>query len=111
MKRKLNNFSNSNKKQKIKHIYSNDIDLLIKMLKKLKLNDKIKNNFKYLCCSILPNDFKYSKKTLKLLKQISDDYLCRLFQLANIFRQYRNKKTLTVNDLTIAKYFFKKLKT
>jgi hypothetical protein len=107
MKRKLNNFSNSNKKQKIKHIYSNDIDLLIKMLKKLKLNDKIKNNFKYFCCSILPNDFKYSKKTLKLLKQISDDYLCRLFQLANIFRQYRNKKTLTVNDLTIAKYFLK----
>ena len=107
MKRKLNIFSNSNKKQKIKHIYSNDIDLLIKMLKKLKLNDKIKNNFKYFCCSILPNDFKYSKKTLKLLKQISDDYLCRLFQLANIFRQYRNKKTLTVNDLTIAKYFLK----
>ena len=107
MKRKLNNFSNSSKKQKIKHIYSNDIDLLIKMLKKLKLNDKIKNNFKYFCCSILPNDFKYSKKTLKLLKQISDDYLCRLFQLANIFRQYRNKKTLTVNDLTIAKYFLK----
>ena len=107
MKRKLNNFSNSSKKQKIKHIYSNDIDLLIKMLKKLKLNDKIKNNFKYFCCSILPNDFKYSKKTLKLLKKISDDYLCRLFQLANIFRQYRNKKTLTVNDLTIAKYFLK----
>ena len=110
MKRKLNNLNYSNKKQKIiniKHIYSNDIDLLIKMLKKLKLNDKIKNNFKYFCCSILPNDFKYSKKTLKLLKQISDDYLCRLFQLANIFRQYRNKKTLTVNDLTIAKYFLK----
>ena len=107
MKRKLNNFSYSNKKQKIKHIYSNDIDLLIKMLKKLKLNDKIKNNFKYFCCSILPNDFKYSKKTLKLLKKISDDYLCRLFQLGNIFRQHRNKKTLTVNDLTIAKYFLK----
>ena len=107
MKRKLNNFSNYNKKQKIKHIYSNDIDLLIKMLKKLKLNDKIKNNFKYFCCSILPNDFKYSKKTLKILKKISDDYLCRLFQLANIFRQYRNKKTLTVNDLTIAKFFLK----
>ena len=107
MKRKLNNFSYFNKKQKIKHIYSNDIDLLIKMLKKLKLNDNIKNSFKYFCCSILPNNFKYSKKTLKILKQISDDYLSRLFQLANIFRQYRNKKTLTVNDLTIAKFFLK----
>jgi histone H3/H4 len=110
MKRKLNYFNYSNKKQKIKnikHICSKDINLLIKMLNKLKLNYESKNNFKSLCCSVLPNKFKYSKKSLRILKEISEDYLCRIFQLANIFKKYRNKKTLTVDDLSLAQYFIR----
>jgi histone H3/H4 len=72
-----------------------------------KLNYESKNNFKSLCCSILPNKFKYSKKSLRILKEISEDYLCRIFQLANIFKKYRNKKTLTVDDLSLAQYFIR----
>jgi hypothetical protein len=103
MKRKLNVSNYSNKKQKI----SQEIDLLIKMLKKLKLNNEYKNNFKSLCCNILPNKFKYSAKSLRILKEISEDYLCRIFQLANLFKTYRNKKTLNVDDLLLAQYFIR----
>jgi histone H3/H4 len=110
MKRKLNISNNCNKKQKIKNkkdIHSKDIDLLIKMLKKLKLNNESKNNFKSLCCNVLPNKFKYSDKSLRILKEISEDYLCRIFQLANLFKTYRNKKTLAVDDLLLAQYFIR----
>jgi histone H3/H4 len=108
MKRKLNVFNYSNKKQRIKKIFiCQDIDLLIKMFKKLKLNNESKNNFKSLCCHVLPNKFKFSEKSLQILKEISEDYMCRIFQLANLFKTYRNKKTLSVNDLLLARYFIR----
>jgi hypothetical protein len=111
MKRKLNILNYSNKKQRIKKIKKifiwQDIDLLIKMFKKLKLNNESKNNFKSLCCDILPNKFNFSVKSLQILKEISEDYLCRIFQLANLFKTYRNKKTLTVDDLLLAQYFIR----
>jgi histone H3/H4 len=110
MKRKFDIFNCPNKKQKIKNtknICSKDIDLLIKMLKKLKLNHEYKNNFKAMCYYILPTKFKYSKKSLRILKEVCEDYLCRIFQLANIFKKYRNKKTLIVEDLLLAQYFIK----
>jgi histone H3/H4 len=110
MKRKLNilNYSNKKQKNKSKKIFIwQDIDLLIKMFKKLKLNNESKNNFKSLCCNLLPNKFKYSVKSLQILKEISEDYLCRIFQLANLFKTYRDKKTLTVDDLLLAQYFIR----
>jgi histone H3/H4 len=108
MKRKLNILNYSNKKQRIKKIFIwQDIDLLIKMFKKLKLNNESKNNFKSLLGNTLPNKFKFSIKSLRILKEISEDYLCRIFQLANLFKTYRNKKTLTVNDLLLAQYFIR----
>jgi hypothetical protein len=116
MKRKLNILNYSNKKQRIKSKSKSkskrmfiwqDIDLLIKMFKKLKLNKEEKNNFKSLCCNLLPNNFKYSAKSLQILKEISEDYLCRIFQLANLFKTYRNKKTLTIDDLLLAQYFIR----
>jgi histone H3/H4 len=110
MKRKLNILNYSNKKLKIKNIkdiHSKDIELLIKMFKKLKLNNESKNNFKSIYYTVLPNKFKYSIKSLKILKEISEDYLCRIFQLANIFKAYRNKKTLIIDDLLLAKYFIR----
>ena len=110
MKRKLNILNYSNKKQRIKNkkdIHLQDIDLLIKMFKKLKLNNESKNNFKSLCCDVLPNNFIFSVKSLRILKEISEDYLCRIFQLANLFKTYRNKKTLSVDDLLLARYFIR----
>ena len=108
MKRKLNILNISNKKQKIKKIFIwQDIDLLIKMFKKLKLNNESKNNFNSLRCDVLPNKFKFSEKSLQILKEISEDYMCRIFQLANLFKTYRNKKTLSVNDLLLAQYFIR----
>ena len=55
----------------------------------------------------IPNKYKFSNKSLKLLKFICYDYLIRLFQLSNIFKKHRNKKTLIVNDLLLANYFIK----
>jgi hypothetical protein len=113
MKRKLNVSNYSNKKQKIKNKKNKnkfiwqDIDLLIKMFKKLKLNKKEKNNFKSLCCNVLPSKFKFSDKSLQILKEVSEDYLCRIFQLANLFKTYRNKKTLIIDDLLLAQYFIR----
>jgi histone H3/H4 len=116
MKRKLNILNYSNKKQRIKIKNKNknkkifiwqDIDLLIKMFKKLKLNNESKNNFKSLCCNVLPSKFKFSVKSLQILKEVSEDYLCRIFQLANLFKTYRNKKTLIVDDLLLAQYFIR----
>lgn len=105
MKRKKHNLFNfCNKKQK----YNYNIELLIQLFKKLNITSKCYNNkFKKYCYNILPNKYKFSNKSLKLLKFLCYDYLIRLFQLSNVFKKHRNRKTLIVNDLLLANYFIK----